>query len=240
MTSARPVLRTVLAYVVVLLLPALFISTSVRLAFTYLPLYLYGFDRYGAAERTRITPTDLEQVGRDFIAFFNGDDPTLRIRARVSGVERPLFSEREVTHMRDVHALVRDFFRWQTATLLALGVYVVGGFALMGRRFARELGWALFWGGALMLALVGMFAALVTVAFSQMFLLFHLLSFSNDFWTLDPARDYLIMLFPAGFWFDSALALGVMIAVQAAVAIVAGVALTRAQKARLRRWKAVG
>ncbi|MDO8530726.1 MAG: TIGR01906 family membrane protein [Dehalococcoidia bacterium] len=238
MSTMRPRLRTVLAYVFVLLLPALFITTSVRLAFTALPLYTYGFERYGAAERTRISPADLEQVGREFIAFFNGDDPTLRIRARVSGVERPLFSEREVAHMRDVHDLVRGFFRWQTAMMVALGVYVVGGLALAGGRFARELGWALFWGGALTLALFAVFAALVTVAFSQLFLLFHLLSFSNDFWTLDPARDYLIMLFPAGFWFDSALALGVMIAVQAAVAIGAGVALTRAQRARLRRLKA--
>ena len=31
---------------------------------------------------------------------------------------------------------------------------------------------------------------------------FHLLVFSNDFWQLDPARDYLIMLFPGGFWYD--------------------------------------
>ncbi len=240
MSSARPVLRTILAYVVVLLLPALFITTSVRLAFTALPLYTYGFDRYGAAERTHVTPANLEQVGREFIAFFNGDDPTLRIRARVSGVERPLFSDREVAHMRDVHALVRDFFRWQTATLIALGVYMVGGFALMGRRFARELGWALFWGGALTLALFAVFAALVTVAFSQLFPLFHLLSFSNDFWTLDPARDYLIMLFPAGFWFDSALVLSVMIALQAVVALGVGVALARTQRARLRRLKAVG
>jgi uncharacterized membrane protein len=34
---------------------------------------------------------------------------------------------------------------------------------------------------------------------------FHLLSFSNQFWQLNPAKDYLIMLFPGGFWSDAAL-----------------------------------
>ncbi len=41
--------------------------------------------------------------------------------------------------------------------------------------------------------------------FDQLFLQFHRLSFSNQFWQLDPARDYLIMLFPGGFWYDAAL-----------------------------------
>jgi len=31
----------------------------------------------------------------------------------------------------------------------------------------------------------------------------YLLSFSNEFWQLDPTRDYLIMLFPGGFWYDA-------------------------------------
>jgi uncharacterized membrane protein len=33
---------------------------------------------------------------------------------------------------------------------------------------------------------------------------FHLISFANDFWLLDPTKDYLIMLFPQGFWSDAA------------------------------------
>ncbi len=39
--------------------------------------------------------------------------------------------------------------------------------------------------------------------FDRLFLQFHLLSFANDFWLLDPTKDYLIMLFPEGFWFDA-------------------------------------
>ena len=39
--------------------------------------------------------------------------------------------------------------------------------------------------------------------FEAFFTRFHLLSFANDFWLLDPATDYLIMLFPGGFWQDA-------------------------------------
>ena len=44
--------------------------------------------------------------------------------------------------------------------------------------------------------------------FDRLFLQFHLLSFSNDLWLLDPSRDYLIMLFPQGFWYDMAIYCG--------------------------------
>jgi len=50
------------------------------------------------------------------------------------------------------------------------------------------------------------FLALGTLfGFEQLFVLFHLLSFTNEFWILDPRKDYLIMLFPGGFFYDVAL-----------------------------------
>ena len=45
---------------------------------------------------------------------------------------------------------------------------------------------------------------LVSLAsFQQLFLLFHQLSFANDLWILNPHTDYLLILFPGGFWFDA-------------------------------------
>lgn len=41
--------------------------------------------------------------------------------------------------------------------------------------------------------------------FDRLFILFHEVSFSNEYWILDPTRDYLIMLFPGGFFYDAAL-----------------------------------
>jgi integral membrane protein (TIGR01906 family) len=44
---------------------------------------------------------------------------------------------------------------------------------------------------------------LALVGFETLFTLFHHISFANDLWQLDPRRDYLIMMFPLGFWFDA-------------------------------------
>ena len=63
----------------------------------------------------------------------------------------------------------------------------------------------LYQGSLAALGLMIILALWAVFGFEQLFLLFHLISFSNQFWILDPARDYLIMLFPEGFFYDVAL-----------------------------------
>ena len=53
------------------------------------------------------------------------------------------------------------------------------------------------------MALLALFGIVAAVGFDALFLLFHRVSFANDFWQLDPRTDYLVLLFPQGFWFDA-------------------------------------
>ena len=43
------------------------------------------------------------------------------------------------------------------------------------------------------------------IGFDRLFLAFHVVSFSNDLWQLDPRTDYLIAMFPEGFFLDATL-----------------------------------
>jgi len=63
-------------------------------------------------------------------------------------------------------------------------------------------------------AFVGIWAL---IDFEGLFLTFHLTSFSNDLWMLDPSKDYLIMMFPERFFFDAALFLVGSTAVEALI-----------------------
>ena len=72
-------------------------------------------------------------------------------------------------------------------------------------------------------ALLGLAGLLSLVDFSQAFVTFHELAFSNDLWILDPRTDYLIMLYPEGFWLDATLRIAMLSAIEAVV--VGGVGL---------------
>ncbi len=114
-----------------------------------------------------------------------------------------VYNAREVAHMKDVKGLVRWVDRiWKLCGLYLLGFAVV---ALMSRheRSLRRLSTLTVVGGGLTLGLVALVGLGALAGFDRLFLAFHEVSFSNDFWQLDPTRDALIAMFPQGFFFDA-------------------------------------
>ncbi len=79
----------------------------------------------------------------------------------------------------------------------------------------------------LTVVLLGAAAVGVLVGFDDLFRQFHVLSFSNDFWQLSPARDHLIQMYPRGFWFDATLGIGLIAAAQGALLAILGYAYLR-------------
>ena len=212
--------RIVAAALFIALVPLLLITSSVRFVINLPALYSYGFDRYDIAEYTRIERNDLIAAGAQIRDYFNNDERDLIIRAFVGGVlVESLYNEREIHHMRDVKALVRGVYLAQMLTLLYMTLYMAVGFWLRRADFWETLGRDVSRGGKLTLALVGVVGLLALVGFNRLFLLFHLISFSNDFWMLDPRRDYLIAMFPQGFFFDATMLIAFCTIAAAAVLI---------------------
>jgi len=72
-------------------------------------------------------------------------------------------------------------------------------------RYWRQLARRIVAGSGITLALMLAIGLGILLNFDRLFWQFHLLSFSNELWQLDPTKDYLIMLFPGGFWYDAAI-----------------------------------
>jgi integral membrane protein (TIGR01906 family) len=147
----------------------------------------------------------------------------------LGGARRPLFNEREIVHMEDVQKLMQAVFR--VGALAGLYAALCAAGMLLWRRGAalRPLGRLLLWGAGLTFGGLVLVASLSLVDFSELFVRFHELSFRNDFWMLDPRTDYLVILFPEGFWLDVTLRIAAMTAGEAAVIGIAGLVLVRSR-----------
>ena len=195
-----PVIAGVLFVVAV---PLFLFTAGITWAFNSPGVYHRGFQEYQVSLVTGITDADLRQVSADIRRYFNSRVEPLSVRAPVFGVEREIFSQREIGHMRDVKRLVWGVYIAGIVSGVYLLATVVLGLAFCRGSYLTVLARRGLWGGGLTLALilaVGMFAL---VGFDTLFLKFHQLSFSNDLWQLDPRKDYLVMLFPQNFWFDA-------------------------------------
>ena len=81
--------------------------------------------------------------------------------------------------------------------------YALGGLAVQRRRFLPTLASRALVAGLGSVATLLALGLALAVAFPLLFRLFHEISFTNDFWLLDPNRHNLVRMFPFGFWFEA-------------------------------------
>ena len=122
--------------------------------------------------------------------------------------------------MSDVKDLVRGVYRLGELSALYLFAFAVAGmFFEPWRRSLHRTAWHMAMGGAVTLGLVVLVGLGALAGFERLFLAFHEVSFSNDLWQLNPRTDYLIAMFPEGFFFDATILIAVLIIVQSTVLV---------------------
>jgi integral membrane protein (TIGR01906 family) len=208
-------MRIVAKWLFIVCLPALLLTASVSWSVNSPWLYKYGFDRYNVSQTTGLARSELDRAATGLIAYFNSDDETISLTVMKDGQLLALFNEREVAHLRDVKELFWLVYRVLLGTLLYALVYV--GLSIFWWRDRRRLSWGLVGGGGLTLVLMLSLGLGTLFNFDRLFWQFHLISFTNELWMLDPTHDYLIMLFPRGFWYDASLLCAVATAVGAVI-----------------------
>ncbi len=198
-------------------LPLLLLLSNVRIAASEPAVFGYSFDRYDAVETTGVTRPELDRAARDIVRYFSDDQELLDIRVAIDGREQALFNPREVLHMRDVKSLFGGVFRLHELALVYVVGYVAAVFLWARERSMRHLARLVALGGGITVGTLVVASGGVLVGFDDLFRQFHVLSFSNDFWQLDPDRDRLIQMFPQGFWFDVTLGVGLLTMLEAAL-----------------------
>ena len=204
--------KRIVRWLFILSLPLLFLSAAIAIAVNFAPLYSFGFDRYDISQKTGIEPDQLEVAAAGLRDYFNSDEEFISVTIIKDGAPFSLFNEREVIHLKDVKDLFRlDYYILGISLLYALGYLATSLATGEKRRLAR----AAVWGGGVTLGLMLLTGAGILLGFDWLFWQFHLIAFSNDFWLLDPSKDYLVMLFPDGFWYDATAFIAILAALGA-------------------------
>jgi integral membrane protein (TIGR01906 family) len=197
------IFETVFRWVFILCLPLLLLTAAFRIPASSAFFYDYLFNKYQVGTTTGLDKAALKATAQGLVDYFNSDQEYIDLTVTKDGQPFKLFNEREITHLKDVKGL----FRFDLTVLLATGVFALAYAVfnvLRNREARRRLARAALIGGGLTLALMAAMGIGMLFNFDSLLLEFHLLSFSNDFWQLDPTRDYLIMLITHGFMYDGA------------------------------------
>lgn len=224
--------RAVATLLFVISIPIVLATTNTRLLASEGRVYDYAIDEYDAEATTGIAREELVDASEELREYFNNEIKTLYVRAHEGGREVSLFNPRETAHLRDVKDLFQLTFRVQELLLIYALVYVVGVFVWARERSLRSLARQTLTAGLVTAGVILGLGAFAVTGFDQAFEQFHLISFENELWKLDPRTDHLIQMFPEDFWFDVTMMAGVMTLVEAGLLVVAGavyLGLTRGQ-----------
>jgi integral membrane protein (TIGR01906 family) len=214
-----------------LCLPVLLLTASIGGAVNSLWLYKSGFEKYGVSQTTGLDKGELEKAADGLISYFNSDEEFISLTVVKDGKPFVLFNQREVAHLKDVKGLIRLDYTVLLWTFVYSLVYTIMALFWRKGRYWRRLAMGVIGGSGITLALMLALGLGTLLGFDQLFWQFHLLSFANEFWLLDPAKDYLIMLFPQGFWYDVTIYVALATAAGAVIlGGVAGVYLKRASR----------
>ena len=207
-------------------LPFVLVTATIAWAFNSAWLYEHGFARNQVGLTTGLNQSALNDTASGLIGYWNSPDEFINLTVTKDGQPMVLFNERERGHLKDVKALVWLDYR----VLLVAGTYALAyaiNCLFLRRGMRRQLAGALVWGSGLALAGMVALGLGIVAGFDELFLQFHMFSFANDLWQLDPARDYLLMLVPRDFWYETFL-IGAAVAAGLAIALgVAGAACLR-------------
>jgi len=204
--------------------PVLLITSTIRLQVNSIHTYEYGFDKYEISEVTGIDEPQLSQVATRLIDYFNSRVETPQIKVVKEGMEFELFHDYELVHLEDVKGQFQLAY-WVQRIVLAYVVIYAALAVILGKRSNRRISTRtgfLLWekgrwqdltkgvtrGCILTLGIIGVLGIVSIFNFRWLFIRFHYLVFGDPSvspWMLDPSRDYLIMLFPSGFWQDIAI-----------------------------------
>jgi len=188
-------LATINAILFIICIPLLLITTDVRFSVNDIRLYEYGFNKYNVSEEAGLDKGNLTEVAHKLITYFNSDEEFAAIN---------VYNQRDIAHLKDVKGLIQLVYRLQFISLAYIVVYILFNLLILGGAFWRDLARRLIWGSWTTIALLAALGLTALVDFDQFFLLFHLVSFRNDFWQLYPG-DKLLAMFPEGFFSDAAL-----------------------------------
>ena len=217
--TARNMSGIFLGLFCVVAIPVMLITINVRLAFNSVTLYEYGFETYNVSQTTGLDMTQLSGVAREIRDYFNSSSEYLDVDVNWMGEEVALFNPKEIMHMWDVKQLVRGVYRGQELVTFYIFVYLTATMWLWKWRGLYYVAGTLIKGSLLTLVILLVFGVLGTLAFPVLFQQFHILSFSNDFWILDPRYNYLTRLFTEGFFFRSVMLIALIAACQASFLI---------------------
>jgi uncharacterized membrane protein len=212
-----------------------------------LDFYEDGWVEFDVPYTTDMTLDELARAGKALTEYFHNRTDTPQLDVTIYESIGPLYNQRELDHLVDVRNLFAIGFAAQKVCWMLLmlpALYLLAEWVRSRRGSAQPrsspdkepshldnplgaLATAFVIAGSVGLGALVLLAVPAVTDFTDWWTKFHLLSFTNDLWLLDPRTDWLIKMFPEGFFFKAVTAIGLRSLTISVLVLVSGLLIRR-------------
>ncbi len=198
----------------IICVPVLAFTTSITWAVNNNQFYTHRFEKYNvqqslAEEGLTLTDSQLKNIAAGFIHYFNSGDELIHLTVLQNGKSVELFNREEILHFKDVKGLFRLNYYVLAGTFTYCLLFALVSIIWRQGKYRLRLAWSAVAGSALTLGIMLVLGIAAALNFNQFFYRFHLIAFTNDYWS---AAGNMLLLFPEGFWYDTVIYCAVTIA----------------------------
>jgi len=206
----------VVGVIFIVCIPLFLLTSNLRWAANDLQFWEEGFEKYDVSAETGFSEKELTNISKGLIRYFN----TGEINDMMY-----VFSDDEITHLRDVRGLIQLDYIVQWLTLGYIIIYIIAGFVFRKRLFVRPLAVVLAAGSAAGIAAIVLTVIAAAIDFDWLFVVFHRIFFTNDLWI---SSGYLPRIYTEGFFYDAGMAIALSTVFQSLlIGVPAGLFLLR-------------
>jgi integral membrane protein (TIGR01906 family) len=198
------ILLAVTRSIFIICLPVFLFTVTVAVGFNCRWIYVNGFEKYDvqkslADNGLNLTDNDMKEIANGFIHYFNSSDEYINLFVRQDGELVPLFTREEAIHFKDVKRIIRLDYYVAIATFAYCLIFALVSILTGKDIFRKKLAWNMIIGSSVTMILMLAMGVGILLDFDSLFLRFHFLAFSNEFWS---AEGNMLLLTPGGFWND--------------------------------------
>ena len=106
------------------------ISINSTLVINMPVFYSFEFDKNNIPETTQIPKEELNKASKIIREYFANEEKYLKLEVYQNGVLRSIYSEKEISHMRDVKTLIKGLYVLSTISLTLILTTIIWGIAI--------------------------------------------------------------------------------------------------------------
>lgn len=223
-------LHPVLCVIISILAIFICLITSFEIAaYSDLGFYQKEYEKYHVLDRLDMEMEDVMDVTVYMMSYLRGGENVLSIEKTIEGEVQDFFNEQDRFHMGEVRELFLGGIALRRMACILLIVLCV-------ILFATEKKWQVMLAGVfqktlgIFCILVLFLGAVITMNFSECFVIFHEIFFDNDLWIFDSRTDFMIRMLPEGFFYDMVIRIGVIFIISLVLLFVGSVFLKKKVK----------